>query len=519
MRGAVGAYRIGAFEVRVGERRLLRGGQETQLGSRGFDILLALLEANGELVSKDTLLTRVWPGTAIEESSLHTQISALRKVLGADGTAILTVPGRGYRCIGLIEPLGVANQAAATPATRGDRAAIAVLPFQNLSGDPEQGFFADGMAEELITALSRMRWLVVIARNSSFVFRDRDADVAAVTAALGVRYVVSGSVRRSLNRLRISCHLMDAAQGTELWSDRFDGDLGDVFDLQDRVTASIIGAIEPRLRSAEVARARAKPTADLVAYDHYLRALGLLTPRTPENYARAMAELDAALALDRDFALALALSAFCRHARVVQGWPGGGERDIAAIVELAEAALAAGREDPGVLTHVAFLLGWSGKGLQAALQIVEQANRLNPSSAYGMYVEGWLRLHAGELEVAIARLAAAIDLSPLDALSAASAMAATGHAHLAAERHEEAVRWGERAVREAPDLVYARRVLAAALGLAGRGRDAAPAVRALRAVEPDFTIDAMQAKQPLRETLASRQLIDGLRLALGLATD
>jgi len=461
------------------------------------------------------LLARVWPGLVVEESNLHTQVSALRKALGGDGAAIVTVPGRGYRFAGTIERLDTGKPIPqAVPATGRDRSSIAVLPFQNLSGDPEQGYFADGMAEELITALSRMRFLFVIARNSSFQFRDRDADVASVASALGVRYVVGGSVRRALNRVRIACHLTDATTGTEIWSDRFDGTTEDVFELQDRVTASIVGAIEPKLRGAEVARARAKPTADLNAYDHYLRALGYLSPRTAQNYEQALAELHAALGLDGDFALALALAAHCRYVRVIQGWAGIGEGELEAMVELAEAALARGGEDPTVLTFAAFVLGWCGKGLPAALQLVERAHRLNPGSAYGLYVEGWLRMQAGHADEAIELFGSSIVLSPLDQLSAAAAMAASGQAHLMAGREDEAVRWGERAVREAPDSAYAHRVLAAALALAGREEQAAAAGRALLALEPGFTVEKFLANVPLRDTPALQRMADGLRLAL-----
>lgn len=508
-------YRVGAFEIRPRERKLLRAGREMPVGSRGFEILLALVDAGGELVSKDALLARVWPGVVVEEGNLHTQVSALRKALGADGAAIVTVPGRGYRFAGAIERLDVLKPPIqATLVASPDRPSIAVLPFQNLSGDPEQGYFADGMAEELITALSRMRWLSVVGRNASFAQRDRQADLAGVAASLGVRYVVGGSVRRALNRMRVACHLTDTATGNEIWSDRFDGDASDVFDLQDRVTASIIGALEPQLRGAEVSRARAKPTGDLVAYDHYLRALGLLSPRTPANYEQALAELDAALGLDGDFALALALSAHCHYVRLAHGWAPATAAQLATMVDLAEAALARGRDDPGVLTRVAFVLGWCGQGLSAALQIAERANRLNPSSSYGMFVEGWLRLQAGHPDDAIARFAAAIALSPLDALSTAAATAATAQAHLFARRDEEAARWAERAVREAPDLDYAHRVLVAALALSGREREAAAAVRGLRALEPGFTVESYLANLPIRDNVATQRLVEGLRLAL-----
>jgi TolB-like protein/Tfp pilus assembly protein PilF len=511
---AVVGYRIGPFELRPRERKLLREGREVPLGTRAFEILMGLIEANGDVVSKEALLARVWPGVIVGENNLHTQISALRKALGENANIIASAPGRGYRFAGPLETVeALRPPAARVERQEPDRPSIAVLPFESLSDDREQGYFADGMAEELITALSRMHWLFVIARNSSFTYRGRVTDASLVAEELGVRYVVTGSVRRALRRLRIACHLVDAPGRTEIWSDRFDGDMDDVFDLQDRVTASIIGAIEPRLREVEVARARAKPTQDLRAYDHYLRALGHLVPRTAENYEQALAELDAALVLDGNFALAMALAAHCRYVRLLEGWAVERQPEIAAMAQLAETALARAPEDPTVLAHGGFVLAWCGRSLSASLQLVERATRLNPNSAHGALVDGWVRMQAGKADEAIERLQTSIALSPLDPLSAASAMAATGQAHLVSGRHEDAARWAERAIREAADLGYAHRVRVAALALSGRAEEATVAARAFLELEPGFTVGAFLERLPIRETPATRALAAGLRLA------
>lgn len=508
------AYRIGPFELRPRERKLLRDGREVPLGARGFEILMGLIEADGDVVSKEALLTRVWPGVIVNENNLHTQISAVRKALGESGSFVANAPGRGYRFAGPIEMVeAVRSPAVIVERREADRPSIAVLPFENLSDDSEQGYFADGMAEELITALSRMRWLFVIARNSSFAHRARGADASRFAEELGVRYVVTGSVRRALRRLRITCHLVDAQSQMEIWADRFDGEMEDVFDLQDRVTASIVGAIEPRLRQVEVERARAKPTQDLLAYDHYLRALGHLVPRTAENFEQALAELDSALALDGDFALALALAAHCRYVRLLEGWIAEPEVEIDAMAQLAEAALARGPDDATVLSHAGFVLAWCGRSLPASLQLVDRATRLNPNSAYGVYVDGWVRMQAGRSDEAIERFQTSIALSPLDPLSAASAMAATGQALLLAGRHEEAVRWAERAIREAADLGYAHRVRVAALALTGRVDAATAAARTLLEIEPGFTVAGFLKRLPIRDTPASRLLAEGLRSA------
>src|SRR6516164_4549456 len=280
---------FGHFSILPHRRQLLAAGRPIRLGGRAFDLLLALLEAPGVVLGKDELLSRIWPGRIVEENRLAGEISALRKALGADPELIRTVAGRGYQFTGEIrvrsevEPEKSATVTAAAephPAAESDRASlplpdkpsIAVLPFANMSGDPEREYFADGMVEEIITALSRIRWLFVTARNSSFAYKGQNVDVKRVGQELGVRYVLEGSVRRSRNRVRIAAQLIDASNGAHLWADHFDGLLEDVFDLQDKVASSVAGVIEPALQAAETARSTGRPTADLTAYDLYLRA-------------------------------------------------------------------------------------------------------------------------------------------------------------------------------------------------------------------------------------------------------
>jgi TolB-like protein len=503
---------MGPFELRPRESKLLRGGQEVPLGSRAFETLVALIEADGEVVAREALMARVWPGVVVEDSNLHTQISTLRRALGDCAGFVATVPGRGYRFAGPIV-MATTPSAALVEPRDAERASIAVLPFQNLSADPEQGYFADGIAEEVITALSRVRWLMVIARNSSFAYRGRETDVEEIGRTLGVRYVVDGSVRRAMGRVRITSHLVEAGSRAEIWAERFDGGLEDVFELQDRVSASIVNAIEPRLQRAEVLRARAKPTASLDAYDHYLRALGLLVPRTAANYAQALAELGEAARLDPGFAPAIALAAHGHYVRIIQGWQAAGPAEIDAMVALADRALALAPDDPGVLMHAGFVLGWAARGLAASLELLARALALNPNSAFAWYVDGWLRLQAGDPEAALPRLAQALRLSPADPLAAAAAHASAANAHLLAGRPAEAVSSGERAVREARDFAFSQRAHAASLALAGRMAEAAVAAEALLAIEPGFTMTSFAARIPLRDTAANRVLFEGMRRA------
>src|SRR5882672_8191835 len=238
------------------------------IGSRALDVLGVLVERPGDLVSRDEIMSAVWPETVVEDSNLPVQIRALRRVLDqgrAEGSCIQTVARRGYRLVATVtrRAADVGSDTAAVLASGAPalpRPSIAVLPFANMSGDPEQEYFVDGMVEEIITALSRIRWLFVIARNSSFTYKGRAVDVKQIGRELGVRYVLEGSVRKGGNRVRITAQLIDAITGTHLWADRFDGTLEDVFELQDKVAISVAGVVEPTLHAAETRRSKGRPT-------------------------------------------------------------------------------------------------------------------------------------------------------------------------------------------------------------------------------------------------------------------
>src|SRR5712691_2838112 len=291
-----------------------------------------------------------------------------------------------------------------------DKPSIAVLPFQNMSGDPEQEYFADGMVEEIITALSRIRWLFVIARNSSFSYKGQSPDVKRVGRELGVRYVLEGSVRKAGGRVRITAQLIDARGGTHLWADRFDGSLEDVFELQDKVAVSVAGIIEPALQAAEMRRSAARPTTDLSAYDLYLRALALFFPITKERIFEALGLLEQAIAIDRHYGPALSWAANC-HARLVyDGWAEEPETSRRKAVDFARQALQAGENDPGILTNAAQVLAQFGEDIGAMIGLVDRALALNPSYARGWHVSGALRLWAGQPDLAIEHFETAVRL-------------------------------------------------------------------------------------------------------------
>src|SRR3954464_12817929 len=285
---------FGRFRFDLGRRQLSRDGIPVRLGSRALDVLFVLAAARGNVITKDELLARVSPGQVVEENSLQAQRSALRQALAEHKSGagyLVTVPGRGCRLIG-----GAGGSPG--PALP-DKPSIAVLPFQNMSDDPQQEYFADGIVEDIITALCHMRWLFVIARDSSFAYKGRTADVKQVGRELGVRYVVEGGVRKAAQRVRITAQLIDASTGAHLWADRFDGALDDIFDLQDQVTSSVVGAIAPKLEQAEIERAKRKPTGSLDAYDYYLRGIASAHRMSQESTSEALRLLAQSVELDR----------------------------------------------------------------------------------------------------------------------------------------------------------------------------------------------------------------------------
>ena len=316
-------YRFEDLSLDTDRRELRRGASLVRIEPQVFDFLLYLIRNRERVVSKDDLMGAVWGGRIVSESALTNRINAARSAIGDSGEQqrlIKTLQRKGIRFVGAVseerQPAGIATApiAAEQPAPAfalPDRPSIAVLPFANLSGDPEQEYFADGMADEIITALARCQWLFVIARNSSFIYKGKAVDVRQIGRELGVRYVLEGSVRRGGNRLRFTGQLVDATSGAHIWADRFDGEMSDVFELQDRFTESVVAAIEPKLQFAEIGRLKQKPAANLHAYDLLLRAQQFEHEFTEASLAAALNCLKQALAIDPTYAPAMAFAAFC----------------------------------------------------------------------------------------------------------------------------------------------------------------------------------------------------------------
>ena len=317
-----------------------------------------------------------------------------------------------------------------------DKPSIAVLPFANMSGDPEQEYFADGMVEEIITALSRIRWLFVIARNSTFTYKGQAVDVKQVGRELGVRYVLEGSVRKGGNRVRITAQLIDAESGTHLWADRFDGSLEDVFDLQDKAAVSVAGVIEPALMAAETARSARRPTADLTAYDLYLRAYAMVWSATAQ-IPSALSLMEQAITRDPNFGPALAWAAICCFRQVADGRSEDREVDRLKATNFARRALEAAGDDPDVVANAAHALAFFGEDIGAMMALIDRVLALNPSYARGWHISGVLRFYAGEPYKAIEHLEVALRLSPRARVGTSTFM--IGAAHFLSRRFDDAV--------------------------------------------------------------------------------
>jgi TolB-like protein/class 3 adenylate cyclase len=392
-----------------------------------------------------------------------------------------------------------------------DNPSIAVLPFQNISGDPEQDYFADGMVEEIITALSRIRWLFVIARNSSFTYKGQAVDVKRVGRELGVRYVLEGSVRKGGNQVRITAQLIEAETGTHLWADRFDGSLEDVFDLQDRVAVGVAGVIEPTLQVAEIRRASERPTSDLGAYDLYLRALPILFRITKEDLAEAANLLDQAIVRDPRYGPALAFASICHMRLARDGWADDPNASQTKAVALARRALEVAGNDAVVLANAAMTLASLGEDITSMIALVDRALALNPSYARGWYVSGFLRVIAGQPEAAIEHVDKSLRLSPRDYLGIPHII--IGTAHLIARRFEPAVEFFRVALQQNPSFPWAYRSLAACYAHLGRMEEAREVVERLAAIgAPIMPVSGFGA---LPNAKSRELLFSGLRLAIG----
>jgi adenylate cyclase len=503
-------------------RELHCGANLVPTAPQVFDLLDYLIRNRERVVSKDDLVSAIWNGRIVSDMALTTRLNAARIAIGDSGDEqrlIKTLPRKGFRFVGVVHegdrPSDTAvvsdshveswKPALALP----DKPSIAVLPFENMSGDPEQEYFADGMVEEITTALSRFKWLFVIARNSSFTFKGRAVDIKEVGRRLGVRYVLEGSVRKASGKVRIAGQLIDAVTGMHIWADRFERDLTDVFALQDEVAVAVVSAIQPKLLQTEIARATRRRPENLTAYDFYLRALPQSYLTTREGVAEAIRLAHRALELDPGFGFAAALAGAGHMANVIWVHSVDPQFDRKEAVRLLRLALSIDDSDPETLATAAATSAYMVGDSESEVEMADRAVALNPNSYNAWRFRGWVYKIAGLPEEAVRSFERAIRVSPIDPQLHIQ-FVGMGMAFIELRRFDDAIVAGKKAQRQDPSYAAAYRCLVSAFAHLGRDAEAREAAAHLLETDPAFTISGWIARGGQSN---AKLLIEGLRKA------
>jgi TolB-like protein len=508
------------FVLNTDRRELRRRTALVAVEPQVFDLLVHLIRHRDRVVSKDELLASIWHGRIVSESALFNRINAARSAIGDTGEEqrlIKTLPRKGLRFVGdvreddVVAEVGTYTRPLPSPSLLlPDRPSIAVLPFTNLSGDPDQDYFADGLTEDLITGLAHIRWLFVIARNSTFVYKSRPVSVSQVSRELGVRYVLEGSVRRGGNRLRISAQLIDAATGAHHWAERYDREIGDIFAVQDEITRSVAGAIEPHLLAAEGLRTLSRSADDLGAWELVARALTHFWRLTREDCAAAVEPLKRAVETYPDYAPARGLLAFCQVFSTHMGWI---DRGQGLLPGRQHAIRAIALDDRHPWGHIALAYGaMMERRTEEAIAAFRRAVSLNPNSAaaHSHLSRGYA--FAGRDQEAIEHGEEAIRLSPLDP-EMALFLGAIAVAHFAAGRYGEAIDRSLEAQRLRPGFQGSRRLLCASLAHAGRVDEARSLLPTIRSEQPQLSLAWIRANVPYQTPDLMERFLDGFRRA------
>jgi TolB-like protein/Tfp pilus assembly protein PilF len=511
-----------ALDTRL--RELRREGELVAMQPQVFDLLVHLLKHRDHVVSRDDLITLVWGGRIVSDSTLDSRINAARNAIGDSGKEqrlIRTIPRKGLRFVGAVDeqangfhlaaaPMETAVERAPPPLSLPDRPAIAVLPFNNMSGDQDQEYFSDGISEDIIAALSKLRWFFVIARNSSFTYKGKAVHIKQVAAELGVRYVVEGSVRRSGDRVRITAQLNDTATGSHLWAEHYDRELVDVFAVQDEITDAIVTAIEPQIYAAENFRSRRKPPNSMDAWDLVMRALSHHWRVTRTDSAAAQTLLAQAIEIDPNYGQALALLATNHMFGAHLGWA-----DIATTATAAEraalTAVAADGQDAWAHTALGSVY-FSTRRLDHALAEFELALQLNPNFSLAQGYYALALSYSGRWQDAYAATQRAIRQSPRDP-SSAIYYGVAAYAQFIGRNYSEAITLAREATRQRGDLTGAYRVLTVAAGMAGQFDVAKAALEQLRRTQPNISLAWIATQLPWKLDADREHYLEGFRRA------
>ena len=508
-------YLFEEYALDPDRRELIRGSKPVALEPKVFDLLVHLIRNRERVISRNDLIATVWEGRVVSESALSTRINAARAALcdnGEEQRYIKTLPRKGLRFVGAVREESRSAAVSTFHLSPGnfEKPSIAVLPFENLSGDPTQDYFSDGIVEDIITALSRSRAFFVVARNSSFTYKGATVDNQRVAQELGVRYLLQGSMRKAGGRVRVTGQLIEAASGRHLWADRYEGDMSGIFELQDRIVTCVVGAIEPQLEKAEMNRANQIATGDLDAYDLYLRGLACWNRWTKDGNAKALQFFYSAIDKDREFSTAYGLAASCHLFAKANDWASTfDEREIARLVDRAADL---GMDDPIALCWAGHVHAVFFKDLDRALLLIDRALELDENLATAWQRRGWVCGYAGDSEGAIASLQRAIRLNPLDPRVFLT-QSAMGFAHFIAGRDEEAADWAAMALRVKPNWPPALRVALVANALCGRPDEAERIRTTYLSIDPRMTIPKICGFYPQRREADRQRLIEGLRKA------
>jgi TolB-like protein/cytochrome c-type biogenesis protein CcmH/NrfG len=517
---------FGDYEIDVERRELRRAKTPIHVEPQVFDLLVYLVQNCDRVVSKDDVIASVWGGRIVSDSTLTSRINAARKAVGDSGEdqkLIRTIARKGFRFVGAVRAQSNAEPAHTSGSLPDkiheqlrpalplpDRPAIAVLPFVNMSGEPEQEYFSDGISEDIITALSKLRWFFVIARNSSFIYKGKAAHLKEIAEELGVGYVVEGSVRKDGDRVRITVQLNDVATGSHIWAERYDRDLSDVFALQDEITEAIVAAIEPQLYAAENFRAQRKPPDSMDAWDLVMRALSHYWRVTRQDNVVAQALLEKATAIDPNYGQALGLLAASHTFSAHMGWA-----DMATVVPIAEraaqAAIRADSEDPWAHYALGSVCLFTRR-FDDSLAEFEVALRLNPNFSLAQGYYGLTLSYCGRWEEADLAARRALRLSPRDPFSAVY-YGIAAYAQFVGRNYEEAMRLSREGIRQRGDFVGAHRVLTAAAAMAGRDDVAKSALQELRRAQPNISLGWIASQMPIKLEADREHYLEGFRRA------